>query len=1845
VAHLQGLPDGSYAVYGWKEGYLPASGTGTVTANAGSASLTLKPGQVATASLTSAPLTYDEIVAAGIDPSDPANQNVVEFSMSLAFSSGGTSTAVTGYAASGGFPLCPNIQGIPVTCGDSGISFSLQGYNVSVTPTYTHGQPQLVWLVVPAKASWLKEFFSVQMMVTNLADPTFTLDQGVATLPLPAGLSLAPTAVPQTASVSMPDIAGGSSKAATWLVRGDTEGFYDLASSYAGSLEPFGDTISITAKTQTPLHVWGGSALKLTVDAEDAAYEHYPYRATISLKNVADVPIYNATIEFLTDSKSNYIYEPEPQLTRSVAKLDPDDTLTHQAVVVPTISGNLDLSRSFVTMTAGTTAVPATITSHPAVDGYEVYSTKDPSTDFAAAALARIDGGDQTTATLDSSALAAGSWYAVRTLFSDHGEMIHPLTQTRAAVPITYGEQGGPPNQYQNVVAPCTARPVNCATGDFWHTFDDLAVPGRGVSLQLARTYDAAAAASDGPLGRGWTHSYRMSLSIADNGDVTVHQGNGSQVAFTATGSGFTAAPRVLASLAKKADGTYAMTSFHDGIVYIFSATGQLLSESDRNGYTTTLTYSGADLTKVTDPAGRSLSFTNDSSGRITKITDPAARSVSYAYDASGDLIAATDVAGGEWNFAYNSNHLMTSMTDPRGGVTANVYDEQDRVTKQTDPAGRITTFAYTGDPASAAGSATTMTDPNGNVTRETFKHFQLVTMTKAVGTAREANWSYAFDPVTLGLASITDPNGHTTRHTYDQHSNLLSTTASLERVTTVTYNDLDKPTTVTDTSGVVTTLTYDTTGNLTSQSRPLTNAGKSATVTYAHNDPQHPGDVTSVTDATGLATSLAYDRDGNLTKSVDAAGNTTTYGYDKIGRRTSMVSPRGNASSADPAKYTTTYTYNAFGDLTKTADPLDHKSTATFDANSNRISATDGKGNTTAYTYNADDELIAAKRADGTKLTYSYDKNGNQTAQLDGKGTATRYSYDELNRVVSATDGLSRTTTVAYDPAGNRTKLTDPSGKVTRFGYDAADQLIGISYSDGATPDVAYGYDALGQRTTMTDGTGKTTYKYDSLNRLTGTTDGAGAKVGYTYDLAGRVTEITYPNGKTVTRTYDTAGHPASVTDWLGNTTTLGLDADGNLIREAYPNGVTATGVFDAAGQLSSITDTKAGSTLASFAYTRDANGQVASSTPTRVPGTAESYSYTQLNQLGAVNTKPYAYDAGDNLTKLADGTTQSFDDASQLTQVTPPPVPPVSPTVDQVVSKDQKSPASTITSPTLGTGTGKELLLAFISTDGPKNKAQKVAAVTGGGLTWTRAAAPAAAYGTAEVWQAYSTGGFNAAVTAKLSAGAYDSSITVASFKGAASKVGATATKTGSSGPPAASLTTNTAGSLVWATGHNWDTATSVAPGSGQTLVHEFVDTRAKNTFWTQRTTNAVAAAGTEVSISDSRPATGHWQLSAVEIPADPAAAAAANAAPVITYAYDKQGNRTSATPGAGDAVTIAYDQANRMISHQRGKSPKATYTYDGDGLRTSKTIGITKTPFTWDHSGELPLLLADGADYYIYTPAGQPIEKITGSTPAYLHSDQQGSTRIITDGTGAVVGTYSYDPYGGVTGHTGTTATPLQYNGQYTDEETGYQYLRARYYEPLTAQFLTIDPLVQMTAKQYQYADGDPVNRADPTGLLTFTDCYSFGFGALHSTGSFGLCFNFGKDGYTVTGSAGAGLSTNGVPGFPWASVSNTYGLKSDSSDNDECSCDGNSAKIKGSAKYFTGSLSMGCDGSLSGGEVGLQLGTPGPAGSGSRPNFGLTETHSETIFSNSWEQWRRDWYDTIFHPTTILRGLGF
>lgn len=110
----------------------------------------------------------------------------------------------------------------------------------------------------------------------------------------------------------------------------------------------------------------------------------------------------------------------------------------------------------------------------------------------------------------------------------------------------------------------------------------------------------------------------------------------------------------------------------------------------------------------------------------------------------------------------------------------------------------------------------------------------------------------------------------------------------------------------------------------------------------------------------------------------------------------------------------------------------------------------------------------------------------------------------------------------------------------------------------------------------------------------------------------------------------------------------------------------------------------------------------------------------------------------------------------------------------------------------------------------------------------------------------------------------------------------------------------------------------------------------------------------------------------------------------------------------------------------------------------------------------------------------------EQINNSsgTVTYLHHDQAGSTRLLTGSTGTVTGKCTYSAYGTPTCE-GTATTPLGYDAQYTSSDTGLIYMRARTYDPSTAQFLTRDPWVGITGEPYSYVSDNPLTWADPTG----------------------------------------------------------------------------------------------------------------------------------------------------------------
>jgi RHS repeat-associated protein len=1361
-------------------------------------------------------------------------------------------------------------------------------------------------------------------------------------------------------------------------------------------------------------------------------------------------------------------------------------------------------------------------------------------------------------------------------------------------------EQGGAPNGSEHRTTCSAGAPVNCASGTFWHEFTDAEATGVGVPLKFTRTYSSSNAATDGPLGFGWSDSYDMSLNIdSETGAATIHEESGSTVTFPSDGEGqFLRPARVLATVVHNEDGTFSFTRFSSQIEYLFSESGQLLREVDRSGNKTILTYTGGLLTKVAAPSGRSLTFTYAGS-HIHTVTDPAGRTTTFSYDPAGDLTGTTDALSRSWAFNYGPTHLLLGMTDPRGGTTTNTYDGAGRVVSQEDPAGRTTTWQYEGDASSPEGGTTTLTDPRGDLTVYEYDNLELRSVTHGAGTTSSATTSYSYDSATLGVATLTNPDGDVTRNNYDEDGNLVTTTDPLGRTSTYTYNALNEVTTATDPNGTNTSYTYSTSGNLLETSTPLEETGELARTSYSYE--AQPGEVTAVTDPDGHVAKYGYDGAGDRASITDPDGHVTTFVYNGDGQPTTKTTPGGHATS---------YAYDASGQLTTETDPLGHATSYEYDADGNRTKITDANGHTTQQSYDADNELTQVTRPDGSALNTSFDPAGNMTSQTDAAGHVTSYRYDPLDQLVSTTDPDGHTTSDLYDAAGRKTAMIDPEGNTTDYFYDEAGQLTNVFYSDGRTPSISDRYDADGNRIEMNDGSGTSTFAYDSLNRLISTTDGSGATVDYGYDLAGHVTTLTYPNGKNVTRGYDAAGNLTSVTDWLGHTTHFGYDVDTNLDEAQYPGGVTTHLSHDGAERIAGITDTGVAGTLASFSYNRDPIGQVTSETADNGETTTTKYTRDALDQVTAAGETPYAYDAADNPTTFG-SVTQTFDPANELRSssgpgespskeatseeprtspsapVQPPtaPIPPAtnlnaggppsggvggfhstqparSPTVDSVVHVIAQHGRKIVT-PRLRTTRTNDLVVAFVSMAGRSH----VAGIAGDHLRWSRLARQHSSSGDVEAWRAQADTPLSGPITVHSSGGA-PTVVTVAAFSGAGTHIAGSAVSRGKNSTPESGGSA-AAGDLVWAVGHSTGQPHPTAPHNGQRIVAQIFSKAGRNDGWVQDAIGSAASA----QIADTVPAK-QWTLLAITIASSaahsasisrhhatvgrvgnvPRGAATGIAGPHVRpnttetltrhFSYDPRGDRTEETNPGGPSLNLRYDQADRLIA----AGAEATYSYNGDGLRVSKTVSSITTTFVWNQAEPATEVLQAGAIFYVYGPQGQPIEQITAETPTYLHTDQQGSVRLITDGGGAVVGRYDYNAWGAPTRH-GGAASSLQYDGQYTDGETGFQYLRARYYDPATGQFVTQDPAFILSDARYGFANDDPLTFSDPTGQWFGIDTLlgtAIGavVGTVSGAGAYGVSVLAGSDqfswrqlGASTVGGLVGGAAAGACEGTTW------------------------------------------------------------------------------------------------------------
>src|SRR5262249_23733381 len=181
--------------------------------------------------------------------------------------------------------------------------------------------------------------------------------------------------------------------------------------------------------------------------------------------------------------------------------------------------------------------------------------------------------------------------------------------------------------------------------------------------------------------------------------------------------------------------------------------------------------------------------------------------------------------------------------------------------------------------------------------------------------------------------------------------------------------------------------------------------------------------------------------------------------------------------------------------------------------------------------------------------------------------------------------------------------------------------------------------------------------------------------------------------------------------------------------------------------------------------------------------------------------------------------------------------------------------------------TAVGGDLLVAFVSSDGPQFGAQ-TATISGAALSWTLVQRTNAQAGTSEIWKATAASPLRgASVISTLAADGFHQSLTVVVFA-AAGGSGAFAGANAASGAPTVTLTTTRAGSLVYAVGNDWDTALARVLGPRQPMVPQLVDTAVDAPFWVQAFSAPIPAAGTSVTLNDTQPTADRWSFAAVEV-----------------------------------------------------------------------------------------------------------------------------------------------------------------------------------------------------------------------------------------------------------------------------------------------------------------------------------------------------------------------------------------
>ena len=365
-------PIGTHIVSSYKKDYLPVKQNISVTGKETCVTLVLVNEPIVTGEFEIHKMTFDEIVAAGIDINAAENRNVVKINVTLVYErepihsviywNGKTAKSDPIYVktSSGTRKLTPCVIG---------------SSNSSLTKAE---DPTIVYLDVPVEFSYLKEFFSVSLHIINHASSDFSLLDNTVTLNVPDGLSVVKTnSLEPKASVYIDEIKGQTQKTIKWILRGDKAGTYDISADFLGMLSYFNEPISAKFVADNPIEVHDASTIDVDIEAADHNYGSKVFY-NIIVENKGDFALEGFKWEKLNESYCDeYVdangnsYEMDKQRTT----LNPGEKYVYHCFTKP--KGSLSYLKSVIEDVASTGA-NASVSVHEVKYFLEKYYEKFP---------------------------------------------------------------------------------------------------------------------------------------------------------------------------------------------------------------------------------------------------------------------------------------------------------------------------------------------------------------------------------------------------------------------------------------------------------------------------------------------------------------------------------------------------------------------------------------------------------------------------------------------------------------------------------------------------------------------------------------------------------------------------------------------------------------------------------------------------------------------------------------------------------------------------------------------------------------------------------------------------------------------------------------------------------------------------------------------------------------------------------------------------------------------------------------------------------------------------------------------------------------------------------------------------------------------------------------------------------------------------------------------------------------------------------------------------------------------------------------------------------------------------